>query len=156
MFSMQVADMKKMLVLALSAGALALGSGLAQAEEETPKSIPGGTFVDAAKAKALHDKGAVFVDARVAAEYAEQHIKGAISVVYKEKHKKVSTIDPTDEFDLAKLPADKSKAMIFYCNGSPCWRGYKAAAASIKAGYKNVNWFRDGLPAWKEKGYPVE
>jgi len=37
-----------------------------------------------------------------------------------------------------------------------CWRGYKGADAAIKAGYKNVNWFRDGLPAWKEKKYPTK
>jgi len=141
------------LLTCLTAAFLASG---AYAAEETPMSIPGGTMVDAAKAKALHDKGALFVDARVAAEYAEKHIKGAVNVVFKEVHKKMAKLDPKDEFDMSKLPADKSKAMVFYCNGSPCWRGYKAAAASIKAGYKNVNWFRDGLPAWKEKGYPVE
>lgn len=129
---------------------------VALAAEETPMSIPGGTMVDVAKAKAMHDKGAVFVDARVAQEYAEKHIKGAISVVYKETHKKVAKLDPADSFDLSKLPADKAKAMVFYCNGSPCWRGYKGAAAAIKAGYKNVAWFRDGLPAWEAKGYPTE
>lgn len=128
----------------------------AYAAEETPMSIPGGVMVDAAKAKALHDKGALFVDARVAAEYAEKHIKGAISVVFKEVHKKVAKLDPKDEFDLSKLPADKSKPMVFYCNGSPCWRGYKAADAAIKGGYKNVNWFRDGLPAWEARSYPTE
>ena len=133
-----------------------MAASSAMAAEETPMSIPGGTMVDAGKAKALHDKGAVFVDARVAAEYAEKHIKGAISVVYKETHKKVAKLDPADSFDLSKLPADKSKAMVFYCNGSPCWRGYKGADAAIKAGYKNVNWFRDGLPAWESKGYPTE
>ena len=127
-----------------------------QAVEETPMSIPGGSFVDVTKAKALHDKGAVFVDARVSAEYAEKHIKGAINVVFKEVNKKVSKLDPKDEFDLKKLPADKAKAMVFYCNGSPCWRGYKGADAAIKAGYKNVSWFRDGLPAWEEKNFPTE
>lgn len=129
---------------------------VAFAVEETPMSIPGGTFVDAAKAKALYDKGALFVDARVPAEFAEKHIKGAASVVFKEVHKKVSKLDPKDEFDMSKLPADKGKALVFYCNGSPCWRGYKAADAAIKGGYKNVNWFRDGLPAWETKGYPTE
>lgn len=128
----------------------------ALAVEETPMSIPGGSFVDVDKAKALHGKGAVFVDARVASEYAEKHIKGAINVVYKETHKKVSKLDPADSFDLGKLPSDKNKAIVFYCNGSPCWRGYKAAAASIKAGYKQVNWFRDGMPAWEEKALPTE
>lgn len=136
--------------------ALTAFAPLGMAAEETPMSIPGGTMVDAAKAKSLQDKGAVFVDARVAAEYAEKHIKGAISVVYKETKKKVHDIDPADSFDMSKLPGDKNKAMIFYCNGSPCWRGYKAAATSIKAGYKNVYWFRDGIPAWEEKGFPTE
>jgi len=119
-------------------------------------SIPGGTMVDADKAKSLYDQGALFVDTRVAAEYAEKHIKGAINVVYKETHPKVSTIDPADKFDLSKLPEDKNKKMVFYCNGSPCWKGYKGAAAAIKAGYKEVYWFRDGMPAWEAKGYPTE
>lgn len=149
--------MSTMLVRALAmSAALVLAPAQAQAVEETPMSIPGGTYVDVAKAKALFDKGALFVDARVPQEYAEKHIKGAIGVVYKEVHKKVSKVDPADSFDLSKLPADKAKSMVFYCNGSPCWRGYKAAAATIKAGYKNVHWYRDGLPAWEEKGYPTE
>lgn len=138
------------------AGSLAISSSQTFAEEETPNSIPGGAFVNADQAKSLFDKGAVFVDARVPAEYAEKHIKGAISVVYKETHKKVSKLDPKDSFDLTKLPADKNKVMVFYCNGSPCWRGYKGADAAIKAGYKKVSWFRDGLPAWEAKGFPTE
>ncbi len=138
------------------AAALALVSGQAVAVEETPNSIPGGTFVNVDQAKAQFDKGAVFVDARVSAEYAEKHIKGAINVVFKEVHKKVGKLDPKDSFDLAMLPADKNKAMVFYCNGSPCWRGYKGADAAIKAGYKKVSWFRDGLPAWEAKGLPTE
>ncbi len=142
--------------LATAAMTSCLAGGTAMAVEETPMSIPGGTMVDAVKAKALYDKGALFIDARVAAEYAEKHIKGAQNITYHEVHKKVSTIDPNDRFALDKLPSDKGKAMVFYCNGSPCWRGYKAAAATIKAGYKNVYWFRDGLPAWEAKGYPTE
>ena len=129
---------------------------LTHAVEETPMTIPGGVYVDVDQAKAQFDKGTLFVDARVPTEYAEKHIKGALGVVYKELHKKVSTIDPGDEFDLAKLPPDKAMPIVFYCNGSPCWRGYKAAAASIKAGYSKVYWFRDGIPAWEAKGLQTE
>jgi rhodanese-related sulfurtransferase len=143
-------------LLPLFAFSAIIAASPAQAVEETPMTIPGGSYVDVAKAKALHDKGAVFVDARVSAEYAEKHIKGAINVVFKEVNKKVGKLDPKDEFDLKKLPADKAKALVFYCNGSPCWRGYKGADAAAKAGYKNVNWFRDGIPAWEAKGYPTE
>jgi len=126
------------------------------AVEETPQSIPGGTMVTVDQAKALYDKGATFIDARVAAEFTEKTIKGAINVPYKEKFPKESKVDPTDRFDLSKLPADKATSLVFFCNGSPCWKGYKAAAAAIKAGYKNVSWFRDGIPAWVAKGYPTE
>jgi rhodanese-related sulfurtransferase len=143
-------------LLPLFAFSAIIAASPVQAVEETPMTIPGGSYVDVAKAKALHDKGAVFVDARVSAEYAEKHIKGAINVVFKEVNKKVGKLDPKDEFDLKKLPADKAKALVFYCNGSPCWRGYKGADAAAKAGYKNVNWFRDGIPAWEEKKYPTE
>lgn len=126
------------------------------AVEETPNAIPGGTMVSTDQAKQQLDKGAKFIDTRVAAEFAEKHIKGAMSVVYKEKFAKESKVDAEDSFDLAKLPADKGTAMVFYCNGSPCWKGYKGAAAAIKAGYKNVFWYRDGLPAWTAKGLPTE
>jgi rhodanese-related sulfurtransferase len=144
-------------VRAMCLGALLLGAGqLALAEEETPQSIPGGTMVTVEKAKAAMDAGAVFIDTRVAGEFAEQHIKGAKNVVYKEKAPRTSKIEKDDTFDLTKLPADKGTAMVFYCNGSPCWKGYKGAKAAIDAGYKKVHWFRDGLPAWKAKSYPVE
>jgi len=134
-----------------------LASASAFAVEETPMTFPApGKFADVNTAKAQFDRGAVFVDARVTNEYVEKRIKGAINVVYRETHSRVSKIDPADRFDLAKLPADKNQTLVFYCNGSPCWRGYKAADAAVKAGYKNVFWFRDGLPAWVAKGYPTE
>lgn len=135
---------------------LSMASTPALAAEETPMSIPGGTYVTTAQAKEQFDKGALFIDSRVSAEYAEQHIKGAVSIVYKEKHAKVSKIDPEDSMDMSKLPSDKAKPLVFYCNGSPCWRGYKGAAAAIKAGYGKVHWYRDGLPAGKAAGHPVE
>lgn len=138
------------------AALLALSSVSASAIEETPHAIPGGTYVTTPQAKEQYDKGALFVDSRVAAEFAEQHVKGAVNVVYKEKHGRVSKIDPEDSIAMDKLPTDKDKAMVFYCNGSPCWRGYKAATAAIKAGYKKVYWYRDGLPAWKAAGHPIE
>lgn len=124
---------------------------------ETPLSLKGATLVDAAKAKSLIDAGVKVIDARVANEYAEAHIKGAVSVPYKEKSAKSANFDANqDSFDLSRLPADKNAALIFYCNGSECWKGYKAAAAAIKAGYKTVYWFRLGLPDWKAKGFAVE
>lgn len=138
------------------AGLLALATQPTQAAEDTPGAIPGGTFAAVNQAQSLFDKGAVFVDARAAAEYAEQHIKGAISVPFKEAFPKIAKTGPGDKIDLSKLPGDKNKVMVFYCNGSPCWKGYKAAEQAINAGYRKVHWFRDGIPAWKSKSLPTE
>ena len=130
---------------------------LAPAGPQTPESIPGATVVTAEKAKAMVEKGMLIVDTRVANEYVEQHIKGAISVPYKEKSEKSVNYDPIfDSFDLSLLPADKSTPMILYCNAAECWKSYKSAKAAVKAGYKNVYWLRGGIPEWKAKGFPVE
>ncbi len=145
---------RSILVLAVTVTVITNGVAFAV---ETPDSLAGVTRVDAAKAKALVDGGAMMVDARVANEYAESHIKGAVSVPYKEKSAKAADFDANqDSFDLSKLPSDKNTSVIFACNGAECWKSYKAAAAASKAGYKNVFWFRGGLPEWKSAGYPIE
>lgn len=124
---------------------------------DTPDSLKGTILVDAVKAKSLSDSGVMVIDSRVANEYAESHIKGAINVPYKEKSTKSVDFDvKQDSFDLSKLPANKNTAMIIYCNGAECWKSYKASTAAIKAGYKTVYWFRLGIPEWKAKGYPTE
>lgn len=124
---------------------------------DTPDSLNGAIVVDAAKAKSLMDSGVKVIDARVANEYAESHIKGAINVPYKEKSAKAVDFDAKqDSIDLGKLPANKNTAIIIYCNGPECWKSYKASTAAIKAGYKTVYWYRLGIPEWKTKGYPTE
>lgn len=124
---------------------------------DTPASLKGATVVDAVKAKSLVDSGVKIVDARVANEYAEAHIKGALSVPYKEKSAKSADFDVTqDSVDMSKLPVDKNAGIIFYCNGAECWKGYKEATVAVKAGYKAVYWLRLGIPDWKAKGYPIE
>lgn len=135
-------------------GLMAAGGAFAS---ETPASLAGATVVDAVKAKSLMDGGAKMVDTRVANEYADAHIKGAINVPYKEKSAKAVDYDASqDSFDLSKLPSDKGAKLIFQCNGPECWKSYKGANAAIKGGYKSVHWFRGGFPEWKGKGFPVE
>ena len=45
--------------------------------------------------------------------------------------------------------------LVFGCNGPECWKSHKASIAALKAGYKNVNWFRGGLPEWRAAGLAV-
>lgn len=124
---------------------------------DTPDNLKGATVVDAAKAKSLSDSGVVVIDSRVANEYVESRMKGAISIPYKEKSAKSVDFDASqDSFDLSKLPANKDAGILIYCNGAECWKSYKASTAAIKAGYKTVYWFRLGIPEWKARGYPTE
>ena len=146
----------KSALLSLFAAIAFASTGTALAAD-TPTSLSGAEVVDAAKAKSLMDGGAKMIDTRVANEYAEAHIKGAVNIPYKEKSAKSADFDASqDSFDVSKLPADKNAAIITQCNGAECWKSYKGASAAIKAGHKKVYWLRGGIPEWKAKGLPVE
>lgn len=124
---------------------------------QTPPGLPGVTVVTAPQARDLMAKGVMIVDTRVANEYVEQRIKGAVSIPYKEKSAKSPDFDGRrDSFDLGKLPRDKNTPVIFYCNAGECWKSYKASRTAVKAGYKKVYWLRGGIPEWKNAGLPVE
>jgi rhodanese-related sulfurtransferase len=149
-----IADFRNLCLVALTG--LLVSTQAVQAAD-TPASLSGGKVVSAVEAQKLQAAGAVVIDTRVAAEFGEEHIKGAISVPYREKSAKAANYNPAeDEFNLSKLPSGKSTAIVTYCNGPACWKSYKAADAAIKAGYTNVNWLRDGIPDWKAKGLPLE
>jgi rhodanese-related sulfurtransferase len=153
---MNLRALNKMAAAWIAGAALLMVAGLAQASE-TPATLDGTTVVTAEKVKDLQAKGATVIDARVANEYAEAHIKGAISVPYKEKSAKAPDFDASqDSWDISKLPADKNAAIVLYCNAGECWKSYKASKMAVKAGYKNIYWFRGGMPEWKAKGYPTE
>jgi rhodanese-related sulfurtransferase len=126
--------------------------------QETPTAAPAGVkLVEAKDVQALQAKGAVLVDTRRAAEYAEGTIKGAVSVPYDpEKSAKDANFDAAqDKFDLGKFP-DKNKDIVSFCNSGTCWKSYKAAVVLAKAGYKNVHWYRNGFPDWKARKLPTE
>lgn len=138
-----------------SAFLFAAGAALAQ---ETPATAPAGVkLVEAAAVQALQGKGAVLIDTRKASEFAEATIKGAISVPYdpEKSAKDVSFDAAQDKYDMGKI-ADKNKDYVVFCNSGTCWKSYKAAVMMAKAGYKNVHWYRNGVPDWKARKLPME
>ena len=140
-------------------GGFALGLGVAAGAwaADTPASLDGVTVVTAEQAKKMQDKGVPLIDARVASEYAEKTVKGAISVPYNEKSAKDVKFDrKLDRFDLSKLPADKNAPLVFFCNAGECWKSYKASTVARDAGYKHVYWMRGGVPEWIAKGLPTQ
>jgi rhodanese-related sulfurtransferase len=136
--------------------AFALAASAAHAQQ-TPMSISGVKVVTAEDVDKLMRKGVPVIDARVANEYAEEHVKGARNVPYKEKSEKAVDFDSKrDTFDLSKLPADKKAPLVFYCNAGECWKSYKAVIVAQRDGYTDLYWFRGGFPEWKSKKLPTE
>jgi len=128
------------------------------AAQESPTQAPAGVkLIEAAEVQALQAKGAVLVDTRASNEFADMTIKGAVSVPYNpEKSAKAVGFDPKDDkFELAKLP-NKDAHIVTFCNSGTCWKSYKAAIALAKAGYKNVYWYRNGMPDWKARKLPTD
>ncbi len=114
----------------------------------TPTTLAGATLVDAAAVKRLQAQGAVLVDTRTQAEFEQRAIPGARWVPFIEKSLKDVVYDAqADDFSgLAAL--DKTKPTVFFCNGAECWKSYKASRAALAAGFKQVYWFRGGMPEW--------
>jgi rhodanese-related sulfurtransferase len=142
----------------LAAAAVAVAPFAAHAQKiMTPETLAGVKLVTAEQAQAAMARGAVAFDVRVAAECTEKTIKGAVCHTYREKSAKAAEFDKSqDQFDLAKLPADKNASVIFFCNSGDCWRSYKAAVVARDAGFKNIHWFRGGMPEWTTKGLPTQ
>ncbi len=133
-------------------------AALAAGEPDTPITLSGGKIVNAEEVKTLVDqKAGTVVDTRNPLNYGKGHIPGAILIEYKGKSENKPDFDDSiDRFDSTKLPNDRGAKIVFYGHGVTGWKGYKAAMKAVKAGYKNVMWFRGGLEEWDKKGYRKE
>jgi rhodanese-related sulfurtransferase len=60
------------------------------------------------------------------------------------------------EKDVAVLPADKNRVIVFYCESAGCYRSCRGAGAAVKVGYTQVHVLDRGMPAWKQAGYSME
>ncbi len=131
---------------------LAEYKAVAQLGTFTPKSLPGAKVVTAGEVQQLMLQGAVVVDTRNEKEFKQKHIPGAQFVPYHEKSlKDVAYEGKLDDFSgLEKL--DAAKPTVFHCNGPECWKSYKASRAAIDKGFKQVYWFRGGMPEWESNG----
>lgn len=147
----------KKLILGFVGVVLTTSAGISIAQE-TPLTPPIGIrVVEAKDIPGLVERGAILVDARKTVEYVDGTIKGAISVPYDpERSIKDVSFDPReDKINLGKIP-DKLKDYIVFCNAGSCWRSYKAVVVMMNEGYRNVYWYRGGIPDWKAKKLPIE
>jgi len=138
--------MKKVSVYFLSLF-FTLLAGQALAEKKvSPTSVDGATSVNATQAKALFDKGVLFVDVRSDKDWAAGRIPDAVHIELKKVY---------SEATLGK-EMKKDEAAVIYCNGPSCLRSSKASAQAVGWGFSKIYYFREGYPAWKSAGYPTE
>ncbi|HED12318.1 MAG TPA: rhodanese-like domain-containing protein [Gammaproteobacteria bacterium] len=136
----------KQLTLSFIILLFSVASPVTAGDKLSPTSINGATTVDAVKAKALFDKGVIFVDVRKDKDWNAGRIPDAVHI----ELKKVLS-----EKTLSK-EVKKDQEVVIYCNGEKCMRSSKASAKAVSWGFSKVYYFRGGLPAWKAAGYPVE
>lgn len=134
--------------MVLIAGLAGFANAFAASElvDATPTSVEGAQTVNAEQAKALFDQEAAFVDLRKESMWNSGRVPGAIWLDFKKAFSQEA---------LAEEVA-KDEKVVFYCSGVRCPRSSKAAVKALKWGYQDVYYFREGYPAWKKAGYPVE
>ena len=113
----------------------------------SPMAVDGATTVSAEQAKTLFDSEVLFVDVRKDSDWDAGRIPGAVHLDNKK-----------GVFSEASLSAEiaKDEKVVIYCNGEQCPRSAKGSKDAVAWGFKQVYYFRDGFPAWKASGYPVE
>lgn len=82
----------------------------------------------------------VLVDSRPAPKFHEGSIPGAINVPF-----------PAWDKQVGKLPAQKDKLLVFFCQGPTCMMSPNSLAKAEKLGYTNAKVYREGWPEWTQK-----
>lgn len=89
------------------------------------------------------NKSFQLIDARPAVKFEEGHVPGAVNIP-----------KPLLPQNLDKLAKDK--LLIFYCGGLHCGLSPASAQIAMKAGYKNVKVWYEGMPGWIAAGNYAE
>ena len=104
--------------------------------------VEGATTIDVETAKAMHDRGVLFID--VYLRWMAEHIPSAYSMEF-----------GTGEFNKVRLSeiVNKDQEVVIYGGGGTGGLGARAAAnASARAvswGFEKVHYFVDDIDGWK-------
>ena len=99
-----------------------------------------------AEVRELAATGALLVDARDAALYADGHLPAAVSLPLAE-------VDALLESFRQQVAAGRT--LILYCNGYGCQDSFDLALRLMNEGYHDVRVFEGGFPEWRDAGLPV-
>jgi len=103
--------------------------------------------IELPEAKALFDRGVLFVDARDPGQYAQGRIKRAVSLSVREFWEKIGDFEKEHP---------QETPLVVYCSGRECPDSHELAQDLLQTGYQDVKVFVDGFPLWESEGLPVE
>jgi rhodanese-related sulfurtransferase len=61
-----------------------------------------------------------------------------------------------EDYDLAELPPEKDRKLVFYCSNTQCGASKKSATKALAAGYTDVHILPAGVMGWKAAGHETE
>jgi len=91
------------------------------------------------------DANVVLIDSRPLPRFQQGTIPGAINIPY----------TAWDKVAAKLLPADKSKQLVFFCQGVTCQLSPLSQRKAVGMGYKNTKVYHEGVPEWQMKDYLV-
>jgi TolB-like protein/class 3 adenylate cyclase/rhodanese-related sulfurtransferase len=115
--------------------------------------VEGAPQLDLEEAKALYDRGAIFIDTSSFEIWREAHVKDAVHLPYDRSD------DPTaprlDRHSLREVAGKEDEIVFYYRDRSVIFAAWEPAKA-VAWGYHKVYHFAGGAKAWQEAGYPIE
>lgn len=135
-----------------AAPAPAVSSTTGTAPSVTPPDAPSGDAlgleITVPQAKALFDQGVSFIDARHDDEYNEQRVQNAFNLT--------SAMFDGGQPPQALSLLDPNLPVVIYCSGGDCDASHAVGIRLQQAGYTQIHIMKDGFPAWKAAGFPVD
>ena len=87
----------------------------------------------------------MLIDSRPLPRFQQGTIPGAINIPY----------PAWDKVAAKLLPADKTKQLVFFCQGVTCQMSPLSQRKAVGMGYKNTKVYHEGVPEWQMKDYLV-
>lgn len=118
-----------------------------------PPIVPDQAYVEISRAqvRALHNQGAIFVDARRTSQFEEGHIQGAHSISIWESGVDEKIVDLT-----FLAGGDEEVPVVVYCNGGDCEDSHMLAEKLWLQDFLHVLVYVDGYPDWLDAGGAID
>jgi rhodanese-related sulfurtransferase len=100
-----------------------------------------------AEVRDLLAAGALPVDARDEALYADGHLPGALSLPLGDVVNRLASF---------RQQVAGERTLVLYCNGYGCPDSFDLGVQLIAAGFQDVRVYEGGFPEWQDAGLPVD